>query len=200
VLAAGGFPYKITQPGSYKLSGNLVVPTGADGIDINVSNVTIDLNGFTISGPVTCTGSGASISCGADAQASGILALPSFRGITVRNGCVVGFVFGIVLSGADNLVEETHADGNAQYGILVTRGVVRRNSASSNGQAGIFVQFSTVTENIADDNGGRGVAIGGSDVSIFGNNILVGNPDPGIGPGNSEFISQGNNVCDGVAC
>jgi hypothetical protein len=25
VMAAGGFPYKITQPGSYKLSGNLAV-------------------------------------------------------------------------------------------------------------------------------------------------------------------------------
>ena len=28
VTAAGGFPYKITQAGSYKLSGNLTVPNG----------------------------------------------------------------------------------------------------------------------------------------------------------------------------
>jgi hypothetical protein len=44
VMAAGGFPYKITQPGSYKLSGNLVVASSTDGIDISVSNVSIDLN------------------------------------------------------------------------------------------------------------------------------------------------------------
>jgi hypothetical protein len=31
VIAAGGFPYTISRPGSYKLSGNLTVPTGVDG-------------------------------------------------------------------------------------------------------------------------------------------------------------------------
>jgi hypothetical protein len=56
VTAAGGFPYKITQPGSYKLSGNLVMNTFPGGnysgmdvaILINSSNVTLDLNGFSI--------------------------------------------------------------------------------------------------------------------------------------------------------
>src|SRR5271156_6144744 len=82
VMAAGGFPYKITQPGSYKLSGNLVVPANTDGIDINVSNVTIDLNGFKISGPVTCTGSGASISCGTFPILFGIFAGPGTDSVT----------------------------------------------------------------------------------------------------------------------
>jgi len=56
VIAAGGFPYKITQPGSYKLSGNLTMNTTAQGnlngidvaIAISSSNVSLDLNGFTI--------------------------------------------------------------------------------------------------------------------------------------------------------
>ncbi len=48
VTAMGGFPYTITQSGSYKLSGNLVVPSGLSGIVITVPNVTIDLNGFNI--------------------------------------------------------------------------------------------------------------------------------------------------------
>src|SRR5262245_44146183 len=51
VTAAGGFPHTISQPGSYKLSGNLAVPAGVNGIYISASNVTLDLNGFTISGP-----------------------------------------------------------------------------------------------------------------------------------------------------
>ena len=38
----------IAAPGSYKLSGNLQVPPGLTGIQINASNVTLDLNGFTI--------------------------------------------------------------------------------------------------------------------------------------------------------
>src|SRR3989442_9173749 len=48
VNAAGGFPYTISLAGSYKLSGNLLVPNGVDGIKINASNVTLDLNGFNI--------------------------------------------------------------------------------------------------------------------------------------------------------
>ena len=56
VNAAGGFPYKITQPGSYKLSGNLTMNTSAQsnfpGMDVAIliasNNVTLDLNGFTI--------------------------------------------------------------------------------------------------------------------------------------------------------
>ena len=31
VMAAGGFPYVISQPGSYKLAGNLMVPSGQNG-------------------------------------------------------------------------------------------------------------------------------------------------------------------------
>lgn len=50
VVSSGGFPYTITTAGSYKLSGNLVVPSGVNGVAINADNVTIDLNGFSITG------------------------------------------------------------------------------------------------------------------------------------------------------
>lgn len=52
VMAAGGFPYLISQPGSYKLSGNLIVPSYKDRIHIQSSNVTLDLNGFSIFNPL----------------------------------------------------------------------------------------------------------------------------------------------------
>jgi hypothetical protein len=51
VNAAGGFPYKITSAGSYRLAGNLTVTTAVDGIDVSAAPVTIDLNGFAIIGP-----------------------------------------------------------------------------------------------------------------------------------------------------
>jgi len=60
VLARGGYPYQIKEAGSYRLSGNLVVSGGANAIDITVSNVTLDLNGFTISGPGSSAVSGGS--------------------------------------------------------------------------------------------------------------------------------------------
>jgi hypothetical protein len=48
VLASGGFPYRIVQPGSYKLSGNLTAPLNVSAIKFDSSNVTLDLNGFSI--------------------------------------------------------------------------------------------------------------------------------------------------------
>jgi hypothetical protein len=49
VNAAGGFPYVISQAGSYRLSGNLAAPSGdTTVIEITHDLVTIDLNGFSI--------------------------------------------------------------------------------------------------------------------------------------------------------
>ena len=50
VMAAGGFPFSILQPGSYKLSGSLQVPAETTGIQIFASGVTLDLNGFSLTG------------------------------------------------------------------------------------------------------------------------------------------------------
>src|SRR5579871_6824042 len=99
VMAAGGFPYKITQPGSYRLSGNLqVTALNTDAIDIQANNVTLDLNGFSISGPVTCTGGGASLGCGPSSLGKGISSTGT--NIIVRNGSVVGFFSGVALLGS----------------------------------------------------------------------------------------------------
>src|SRR5262249_22472005 len=52
---APGFPVTISQPGSYRLSGNLVVPDpGTTAVEITADNVTLDLNGFAIMGPNVC--------------------------------------------------------------------------------------------------------------------------------------------------
>jgi hypothetical protein len=84
---APGFPVTITQPGSYRLSSNLTAPPAANGIEITVSNVTIDLNGFTVLGvpppnPPFNTG-------------IRYIGTPPVRGFIVRNGSVAGFVFTI---------------------------------------------------------------------------------------------------------
>ncbi len=79
VMAAGGFPYTISQSGSYKLSGNLQVPIGSNGIIIAKSNVTLDLNGFTIFGGSNAIGNGILLS-----------AQGSPKAMTVRNGTISG--------------------------------------------------------------------------------------------------------------
>ena len=69
----------IAQPGSYYLTGNLIVTTG-DGIDINTNGVTLDLNGFTIrSTAASVTGTGISLASG-------------LSDITINNGHIVGSV------------------------------------------------------------------------------------------------------------
>src|SRR5262245_27803441 len=42
--------FQIAQPGSYFLTGNVIGVPGKAGIEISASNVTLDLNGFTLHG------------------------------------------------------------------------------------------------------------------------------------------------------
>src|SRR5271166_4246030 len=81
VMAAGGFPYTITQPGSYKLSGNLTAPLDVNAILISSSNVSLDLNGFTISCPFDVPGG--SVFCVSDFTGPA-----TYRKIAIRNGAI----------------------------------------------------------------------------------------------------------------
>jgi len=93
VMAAGGFPFKIDQSGSYKLSGNLVVPDGSNGIAVSVANVTIDLNGFSIQTVTTSITSG--ITAVPNHNAGGVTVANDVSGITIRNGTIKGFFFAV---------------------------------------------------------------------------------------------------------
>src|SRR5262249_53071646 len=96
---APGFPVTISQPGSYRLSSNLDVPSHGLGIDIQADDVSIDLNGFRIRGNAM---SGRAIAAGA-------APIPSsgFKGIVVRNGTISNFDTGIDFSEVDFF---THLD------------------------------------------------------------------------------------------
>ncbi len=78
-------PYTISKPGNYKLERSL--HSDRNGIEINASNVTIDLNYNAISGPTD----GGNIGFG----------IFSFgqSNITIKNGLIRGFQYGIYLSG-----------------------------------------------------------------------------------------------------
>jgi hypothetical protein len=196
VMHAGGFPYKITLPGSYKLSGSLVVPAETNGIEIVAPGVSLDLNGFSITGPIVCDSVGANCSLVPTALTRGIFAQAA--SIVVRNGFVSGFTRGVANA---QLIEEMVAFSNSSFGIVTNGAVVRRNVASANGGAGIFCIDCTVTENVANHNGrtfspGTGLFLQGG---VFGSNTLDGNLFGGLdiaGPA----VSQHNNSCDGAAC
>jgi hypothetical protein len=91
----------ISQPGSYYLTHNLTVSTG-DGIDINTNDVTLDLNGFTISSTAaSATGTGILLNNG---WSDITIGNGHIRGVGTNNGSGVfsggGFAYGIKTSGA----------------------------------------------------------------------------------------------------
>jgi len=97
--------FRITQPGSYYLTGPLTGADGKAGILILSENVTLDLNGFAISGGDT----------GVRAEGAAL------QGLTIRNGTITGAAnFGLVLSSADgSRVENILASNNGLTGIQV---------------------------------------------------------------------------------
>jgi hypothetical protein len=61
-----GFPVTITTPGSYRLTGSLDLSAegvNVSGVAVSVPAVTIDLGGFHVAGPTSCSGSGLTIDC-----------------------------------------------------------------------------------------------------------------------------------------
>ena len=127
-------PYEITESGSYYLAANLTMPDGqyTDGIRILASGVTLDLNGFTLTG---CPSS----YCG--------IAVPNSVGIVrtqirVYNGFVQNWgQCGVDLLLADNsAVSEVRVLSNATSGIqLGNNGEVKNCAAMQNGSIGIYV-------------------------------------------------------------
>jgi hypothetical protein len=78
VNAAGGFPYRITQSGSYKLSGNLTPPRNVTAIRIEAPYVSLDLGGFSIGCEILLTGLSDPLPC--------ILGISNHT--SIRNGMV----------------------------------------------------------------------------------------------------------------
>src|SRR5579871_4440425 len=89
-----GFPILICQSGSYRLSGNLSITTpDTSGILVSADNVTLDLNGFAITGPVACKPGTYPVQCSGTTGvgvAFGVFAMFDFDNVTIRNGTVRG--------------------------------------------------------------------------------------------------------------
>ncbi len=142
----GNFPITISKPGSYYLTGNVYCnQVNTHAIEITCNDATIDLNGFTISGPNRED----------DQYSCGIYAYNKDT-ISVKNGRVWGFACGLDLTeGSGHLVREIQTPNN-DYGIKIDGGVVSNCTASNNKICGFLINHS-ITENcIANNNGENG--------------------------------------------
>ncbi len=137
---APGLPITITLPGSYKLTSNLVSNNqSVNVIEIFSDNTTLDLNGFAIIGPKSCTGAGSSLSCTLSSMAAdGIKTVGQIRNITVKNGSVRGFDNGVAIittSYFENHVSNILATENDK-GITLHSGVISDCQANRNAKYG----------------------------------------------------------------
>jgi hypothetical protein len=181
-----GLPYPINNPGFYFLAGNL--DTSGNGITVNVDNVTIDLMGFTISGP----GSGTNYGIHMNGRSN----------IEIRNGTIRNFGkegiseeglgshhrclnlrvldnkgSGISLNGNGHTVKSCTVSNNSVVGIFPGHlALVHGNIAYYNGGHGIYVDRGLITNNACRDNGWSGY---GTNISpMSGDNVITENYAP----------------------
>src|SRR5450759_1739926 len=125
-------PYTITTQGVYCLTGHLstAIPS-SNAIDIANNNVVLDLSGFKIGG----------LSAGLGTTAVGIYANQR-QNITIKNGTVRGFWYGIYLSDTSlyttsqgHVIEDIRADQNTTIGMVImgNGNIIRNNQVVATG-------------------------------------------------------------------
>ncbi len=160
-----GFPVTITTPGSYRLTSNLTVAdANTRAISLTTGEVSIDLNGFAIRGPVTCSGSGSSLACTPSSGSGGGINTTNttFREQSVRNGSITGMGGRGVEIGYQGEVVEVRARWNLGGGIYANNGSALSGcTAHENlGEGIIGGSGSVVSGSSAYANSGRGIVIG----------------------------------------
>ena len=138
-------PTTITVAGSYKLGANLNVPSGANGVNIQASNVLLDLNGYVINGAGT--------------GSYGIYVGTSSDHVTVKNGGIINFktcglkfdlVSGIE-GGAGDEVEDVNLSGNFDGVFIYNTGTgVKNCTFSKNTSNGIEIWNSGSSSSISN--------------------------------------------------
>jgi hypothetical protein len=150
---SSGLPFKITKSGSYFLGGNLAVTTKTTtAIIVNASNVTINLNGFTISG----LGASATSGIGINASAA--------TGVIIANGIITGYGGDGILLGSNSTVENMQIYNNGGDGVdCATSTACYVTGSVISGNRGIGLDFSdkssgylnnVLNNNATDVNGG----------------------------------------------
>jgi hypothetical protein len=180
------WPHVLSEPGHYKLTGNIVVPAGMPGFRITAPNVTLDLNGFSIAGPVTCTYlNGPNCSTVPVGAATGVAVQGD--GAVVRGGTVKGFAgSGIAVGGAGPKLSELTVTQNAGTGIAfntATTTLIDRVHVTMNGGPGTVgsngmisnssIELNSMGTNLSGCSVIDSVIRANKGVGLFGSAILV---------------------------
>lgn len=172
-------PTVITTGGTWCLRHNVITTaTNIRAVDIRTNNVTIDCNGFRL----------ADAQAGPATMSNGISAFGPYSNITVRNCTIIGFNFGIFLSGSPpgggHVIENNILSFNRSAGIRVdgAASIIRHNTVVNTGGQpgspngiGIIVNGSVdVIDNVVDGIAGDGSVAFTAYGITAGDNATVG--------------------------
>jgi hypothetical protein len=199
-----GFPVTISRTGKYKLTGNLNVPARRNGIEVKAPNVTIDLNGFTISGGKVAVDApdddGLTVMNGTiDGAASQGIVARSFAVVQDMQITNTGGV-GVTLESAGRVLRSTISDTagtdiQCRGQCLIANNIIARSTNGSGIELLTEAGGHLVLGNVITDNQSFGIYAAG--VTGFGNNTLTGNNGGGAQIiGNGEISPVHPNFCD----
>jgi len=190
IEASGGFPYVIASPGSYRLASNLILENpNLTAIQVLAPNVTIDLNGFVISGVTICSGSPVT-GCTEAGDGRGIDG-EAAAGVKVCNGIIRGMGNAGIALGFEARVEDVRVVSNGGVGVVVA-GSSRVSGASviRNGNSGVSLGAgSSITDSVVTGNHAAGISFD-AQTEIIGNAVYA-NGQPGT-PGHSGIVASGS--------
>ena len=193
----------ITQRGSYYLTGNLDGAAGKHGISIRANDVTLDLNGFALSG-------------GGGGTVRGIDVPALQTGLCVRNGNISGWSGdGVQGQLATMLAERLTLSNNGGIGLAVSNGSLVRVCVASGNGTGFFsddrvqiidciatvnsgdgfncTNFVTLLDCTSSRNGGNGIVV------LDGSSVLRCSSTRNIPSGHGIFLRSGCTIADCTA-
>ena len=183
--------FLITAPGSYYLTTNIIGVSGEYGIEITASDVTLDLNGFSMVAPASAN--------------SGILVSSGITNSVIRNGIINGWsnLNDDIFSEANNVTIENMSVSGAGTGIgcLGNGGVIRNCTVSLSGEDGIYIAGpgyvvygnTCVGNNTINEANGAAILINASNSRIE-NNFVTGSGPAGFGIIVNAGAGNTNNV------
>lgn len=203
------FPYYISTPGHYILMGNISITSqSSNGIVINSPGVTLDLNGYTIAGPLNCS----QASCTVTYATNGILSQAADD--VIQNGRITGFyicaqtynsstIQNLVISscylgiaaGNNSIVKGNTVHNCTDYGIYSDASLITENNVFGN-EYGIIASSSNTIKNTMYGNTYTGLYLynGG----LVANNLIYSNgTDEGSDGSKVVYVS---NACTKGLC
>jgi hypothetical protein len=206
----GALPFRIQTPGSYYVTTNLTGAAGSHGIQIEANDVTLDLQGFALTGLTN--------------SLNGVFVPGSVSNIVVRNGTLKGWAIGVdarsgnsmrfeavrlvqnaaqgLAAGMFSVAEACAALGNQGTGISADQNsIVGHCLATGNGSHGIFADTgSQVVSCTASSNSANGLVVAGN--CVIAGSMAANNSATGIVAGASLQLSDSkafNNGAQGVS-